>query len=65
VLRQTLFLRGGYQSLFLKEAEGGLSLGAGLKTKMLFSRAATKIDYAYQDRGRLETVHVFSLGIEF
>jgi hypothetical protein len=65
VLRQAIFLRGGYQSLFLKEAEGGLSLGAGLKTKMLFSRAAAKIDYAYQDRGRLESVHVFSIGIEF
>ncbi len=64
-VRKTLFLRGGYQSLFLDEAEGGLSLGAGLKTNMLFSRAAAKIDYAYQDRGRLETVHVFSLGIEF
>jgi Uncharacterised protein family (UPF0164) len=65
VLRQSLFLRGGYQSLFLNNAEGGLSLGAGLQTKMLFSRAAAKIDYAYQDRGRLESVHVFSIGIEF
>ncbi len=60
-----VFLRGGYQSLFLQDAEGGLSLGAGLKTKMLFSRAAAKIDYAYQDRGRLEAVHVFAIGIEF
>ena len=64
-LRDFVFLRGGYQSLFLKEAEGGLSLGAGLKTKMLFSRATAKIDYAYQDRGRLEAVHVFAIGIEF
>ncbi len=64
-LRDFVFLRGGYQSLFLADAEGGLSLGAGMKSKMLFSRAIAKFDYAYQDRDRLEAVHVFSIGIEF
>ncbi|HEX9654394.1 MAG TPA: PorV/PorQ family protein [bacterium] len=64
-LGDLIFLRGGYQSLFLADAEGGLSLGAGIKSKMLFSRAVAKFDYAYQNRDRLETVHVFSIGIEF
>ena len=59
------FLRGGYNALFLDEAEGGLSLGFGLTTSTLISRALIKIDYAYRDMGRLESVNVFSLGIAF
>lgn len=60
-----LFIRGGYQSLFLKDAEGGLSFGVGLNSKMLFSQALINFDYAYRDFGRLENIHVFSLGIKF
>ncbi|RMD97656.1 MAG: hypothetical protein D6814_09045 [Calditrichaeota bacterium] len=60
-----LFLRGGYHSLFLDQAEGGLTFGAGLKTSMLFSQAVIKIDYAFRDMGRLQDVHVVSLGVKF
>ncbi|MFQ5603068.1 MAG: PorV/PorQ family protein [bacterium] len=60
-----LFLRGGYQSLFLDDAEGGLSFGAGLKLNMLFSKAPIKIDYAFRDMGRLEDTHVFSIAVSF
>ncbi|MCD4692869.1 MAG: PorV/PorQ family protein [Calditrichales bacterium] len=63
--REFIFLRGGWHSLFLKEAEGGLSLGIGLKTDMLFSESFIKFDYAYRDMGRLDNVQYFSIGVEF
>jgi hypothetical protein len=59
------FIRGGYNSLFLKDSEGGLSLGFGVNTKMLFSLANLTFDYAYRDFGRLENVHTFSINIKF
>jgi hypothetical protein len=61
-----LFLRGGYHSLFLQEAEGGLSLGFGVASNMLFSTSTViQLDYAYRDMGRLEGVHTVSLGVRF
>jgi hypothetical protein len=58
-------LRGGWQSLFLKDAEGGLSLGVGLNSKLLFSEAVVNFDYAYRDFGRLKEVQVFSVSLQF
>jgi hypothetical protein len=58
-------LRGGYNSLFLQDAEGGLSLGVGVNSNMLLSTAAINFDYAFRDFGRLKNVHNFSLGIKF
>jgi len=63
--REILFLRGGFQSLFLNEAEGGLSLGVGLASGSLMNEINLMFDYAYRDMGRLESVHTFSLGIMF
>ncbi len=60
-----LFLRGGYQSLFLPDGEGGLSFGVGLSSKMLFSSDLVKFNYAYRDFGRLQNVNVFSVDIKF
>lgn len=60
-----LFLRGGYNSLFLTDGEGGLSFGVGLNSKMIFSDAVVKFDYAFRDFGRLQNVHNFSVGIKF
>lgn len=60
-----LFIRGGYQSLFLKNSEGGLTLGIGVNTKMLFSNTMVSFDYAYRDFGRLMNVHTFTLGLRF
>lgn len=62
---ELLCLRAGYQSLFLKDAEGGLSLGLGINSKMLFSEAVVKFDYAYRDFGRLESIHTFSIGFSY
>ncbi|MCK9211850.1 MAG: PorV/PorQ family protein [Ignavibacteriaceae bacterium] len=58
-------VRGGYNSLFLKDAEGGLSFGAGVDSKMLLSSAIIKFDYAFRDFGKLKNVHSFSIGIKF
>ncbi len=58
-------VRGGWQSLFLKDAEGGLSLGVGLNSRMLFSEAIVKFDYAYRDFGILKEVQVFSVALQF
>lgn len=60
-----ILLRGGYNSLFLQDAEGGLSFGAGVNSKMLLSSAVVNFDYAYRDFGRLKNVHNFSIGIKF
>ena len=58
-------LRGGYNSLFLQDAEGGLSFGAGVNSKMLLSTAIVNFDYAFRDFGKLKNVHSFSVGIKF
>jgi len=53
------FLRAGYRQIFLNNAEGGLSLGAGIIYKNIL------LDYAYSDRGRLNNVQYFSMGLSF
>ena len=60
-----LFLRGGYQSLFLDEHEGGLSFGMGVALNSLISVLSVKFDYAYRNMGRLENVHTFSVSARF
>lgn len=58
-------LRGGYNALFLKDTEGGLSFGASVNSKMLLSMAMVNFDYAFRDFGKLKNVHSFSVGIKF
>jgi hypothetical protein len=60
-----LKFRGGYNSLFLQDSEGGLSFGLGVNSKMLFSVALVKFDYAFRDFGRLNNIHTFSVGLKF
>jgi len=60
-----LMIRGGYNSLFLKDREGGLTLGIGVNSTMLFSDALFQFDYAFRDFGRLQNVHMFSLEFKF
>lgn len=61
-----LFLRGGFHSLFLPDREGGLSLGVGFKSTSVFdSGVAVRFDYAYRNMGRLENIHVISVGVGF
>ncbi|MBI2619871.1 MAG: PorV/PorQ family protein [Ignavibacteriales bacterium] len=65
VFEEFLFLRGGYKSLFLNDAEGGMSFGVGVKSSALFSGPSLSFDYAYRDFGRLVNIQVFSLSIRF
>ena len=59
-----VFLRGGYKSLFLGDAEDHLTLGFGVK-QAIIGNTSMSIDYAYQDFGRLKNVQKFSFGIIF
>lgn len=58
-----LFLRGGYQNLFLDNSEVGLTLGAGFQYAL--NELAMKIDYAWTDHGRLENTQRFTLSVAF
>jgi hypothetical protein len=61
---ENIFLRAGYKSLFMRDGEEGLTLGAGLAYGLL-GRVNLKIDYAYLDFGILENVQRFTASIEF
>jgi hypothetical protein len=63
VLNQLIFLRGGYNTLFAKDSETGLSFGGGLKYKL--GEPTLAIDYAYRDFGILNQVQMFTLGVRF
>jgi hypothetical protein len=59
-----LSLRGGYKSLFLKDSQEGLTLGAGFRYK----RAGfidIGIDYSYQKFKYLGDVHSFGVVLNF
>lgn len=62
--RESLFLRGGYKSLFLNDSEEGMTLGLGANIR-LAGTVFMKADYAYADFGRLENAQRFSLAIRF
>ncbi len=62
---ETLFLRGGYGTLFRQDSEEGLAMGAGLQYRVWGSSTKLRVDYAYADFGLLENVQRFSLGVEF
>jgi hypothetical protein len=61
---EIVHFRAGYNSLFEVESEKGLTLGFGLNYR-IFELVKVKIDYAYQDFGRLKSIHYFSVGITF
>lgn len=62
--QERFFLRGGYQALFLDDAEGGPSGGVGVQQKMFYG-GDLMLHYAYRTAGRLNGVHVIELGISF
>lgn len=61
---EILYLRAGYNSLFEEDTEKGLTLGFGLHYRII-EMVKLKLDYAYQDFGRLKDVHYFSVGVNF
>ncbi len=63
---QRFFLRGGYQSLFLEDAEGGISGGVGVRLPLFYEGGVGDVGYAYRSVGsRLGGVHLVSVGIAF
>lgn len=61
---ETFYIRGGYNSLFERDTEKGLSFGFGLNYRM-FDFANVVIDYAYEDMHRLNNVQYISVGLKF
>jgi opacity protein-like surface antigen len=64
VFNNMIFLRIGYKNLFTQDGEEGLTAGAGIEYR-LPGNTSIKLDFAYQDFGRLNNVQRFSLGLEF
>ncbi len=58
-----LSVRGGYQHMWQRDAETGLTLGAGLKYDV--SRFGFRFDYGWNSYGRLDNVQRFTLGLSF
>jgi opacity protein-like surface antigen len=61
---EIVLIRAGYKALFEEDSEQGLTLGFGLYYRVA-DYVKLKIDYAYQEFGRLTDVHQFSFGIKF
>ncbi len=59
-----LYLRGGYESLFLDNSEKGMSLGAGIKY-LVIGNLWTTFNYSYSDFGRLNNVQRVSINLNF
>ncbi|MFA3783948.1 PorV/PorQ family protein [Melioribacteraceae bacterium 4301-Me] len=57
-------LRAGYRNLFMPDLEGGLVLGAGVKTK-IGNFLTAKFDYAWADYGVLQEAHRITVGVSF
>lgn len=62
--RELLFLRAGWRDLGLRDAEQGITFGAGFATRLVGTFNA-QLDYAYADFGRLESVQRFSFLLSF
>jgi hypothetical protein len=60
----SFFLRGGYKALFMEDSEYGLSLGAGILSRMM-DNFALRIDYAFRDIGVLGKTHSYTVGFLF
>jgi hypothetical protein len=59
-----VFLRAGYKSAFVSDSEETFALGFGIK-QLVVGNIALKVDYAYQDFGRLNSIQKFTFGITF
>jgi hypothetical protein len=62
--QSSVFLRTGFQSLFLDEREVGFSGGLGIH-QVLFDKSKAKLDYAYRAAGRLGGIHVIGMALSF
>ena len=59
--RDLVALRAGWQNLFLRESEVGITLGAGLRAR--YEAIEYRVDYAWADHGRLGGTHRLTVGV--
>ncbi len=64
VFNDIFAIRAGYKSLFLDESEEAFTFGAGIQHRFV-GNLGIKIDYAYQDFGRLANAQKFTVGMTF
>ncbi|NQT24131.1 PorV/PorQ family protein [candidate division KSB1 bacterium] len=57
-------LRGGYKSLFARDSEEGMTLGGGIRYRVM-GFTELRLDYAYQDFGIMNNVQKFTLNLGF
>ena len=62
--RDVFFVRAGYKSLFLADAEEGFTAGVGLHYP-LFGSTAAALDYTYQEFGVFDGIQTITLSIDF
>lgn len=60
-LMDLLYLRGGHRTLFMRDREGGLSFGGGLRFRPTGSPLSFQVDFSYTDFGRLRNAKRVSL----
>lgn len=60
---EMIFLRAGYKSLFLRDSEQGLTLGAGVKYD--FDGFGIKFNYGWADYNRLKNVQFIDVSMTF
>jgi len=63
-LKDMIFLRAGYKTLFMRDSEEGITLGGGINMKFMDS-LKLRLDYAYADFGRLQNTQQLTLSIQF
>lgn len=64
VFNRMFALRAGFKSLFSRDSEEGLTLGAGLNYKLMGS-TSIKIDYAWENFGVFKEIQKFTIGLKF
>lgn len=62
-LKDLLAVRAGWQNLFLRDSEVGMTLGAGLHVQ--YQDVQYRFDYAWADAGRLGNTQRLTVGIGF
>jgi long-subunit fatty acid transport protein len=63
--RKVFSLRAGYQNLFQKDSQVGLTLGAGLKGKLDGHGRGYAVDYAWANQGQLNDTHRITVALHF
>lgn len=59
-----LYVRSGYRSLFLEDAEFGFTAGGGIEIYLIGNRSL-KIDYAFKEANLLGNTQAYTIGLTF